>query len=181
MSYDSKLSSAVPAAPTASPAAAAINAFAGHITKVGPVALVSGLGGALAIWCLATLTQSLEQALLIAPFGASCVLLFALPSSPLAQPRNVIGGHFLSALVGILVLTFIGDGILACGIGVGCAIATMQLTGTVHPPAGGNPLVVIVAGASWSFLVLPILAGTIVLVLVARAYHQTISKRAYPV
>ncbi|RJE87331.1 HPP family protein [Paracoccus onubensis] len=170
MSYDTE------ATPAASPA----GALAAHIRKAGPLALISGLGGALAIWALAMLTQSLEQALLIAPFGASCVLLFALPSSPLAQPRNVIGGHFLSALVGLLVLMLVGDGALACGIGVGLAIAVMQITGTVHPPAGGNPLVVILTGAGWSFLAVPVLAGTIALVALAWAYHQTISKRSYP-
>lgn len=156
------------------------SAFSVRLRKAGPAALVSGLGGTLAIWCLATLTQSLEQALLIAPFGASCVLLFALPSSPLARPCNVIGGHFLSALVGLLVLALAGDGALACGIGVGLAIAVMQFTGTLHPPAGGNPLVVIMTGAGWSFLVLPVLAGTIALVVLAWLYHQAISRRAYP-
>ncbi|WJS83708.1 HPP family protein [Paracoccus sp. TOH] len=143
-------------------------------------ALVSGLGGAVAICLLAGLAQSLEHALLIAPFGASCVLLFALPQSPLARPRNVIGGHFLSALVGLLVLNLVGDSVLAMGLGVGLAIAVMQLTGTVHPPAGGDPLVVILTGAGWSFLGLPILAGTVTLVLVALAYHRLVSTRAYP-
>lgn len=171
MSYDTDATTAAP-----SPA----GALSAHIRKAGPAALISGLGGALAIWFLATLAQSLEQALLIAPFGASCVLLFALPSSPLARPRNVIGGHVLSALVGLLVLALLGNSALACGIGVGLAIAVMQFTGTVHPPAGGNPLVVIMTGAGWSFLALPVLAGTIALVLLARLYHQTISGRSYP-
>ncbi|WP_287883879.1 MULTISPECIES: HPP family protein [Paracoccus] len=143
-------------------------------------ALVSGLGGAVAIWLLAGLAQSLEHALLIAPFGASCVLLFALPQSPLARPRNVIGGHLLSARVGLLVLNLIGDSVLAMGVGVGLAIAVMQLTGTLHPPAGGDPLVVILSGAGWSFPGVPILAGTVTLVAAAIAYHRLISMRAYP-
>lgn len=152
-----------------------------YIRKNGLPALISGLGGALAIWLLATLTQSLEQLLLIAPFGASCVLLFALPASPLARPRNVVGGHFVSALMGLLILSFIGDGVLAMGIGVGLGIAAMQFTSTLHPPAGGNPLVVIMAGAGWSFLVLPILVGTLVLLAVAFTYHRFVSKRTWPV
>lgn len=156
------------------------NATAAHIRKNGMTALVSGVGASLAICCLASLTETLEQALLIAPFGASCVLLFALPGSPFAQPRNVIGGHFLSALIGLLVLTFVGDGIVAIGVGVGFAVALMQLTEMVHPPAGGVPVVVILTGAGWPFLVLPVLAGTIILVIVAWSYHRFISKRAYP-
>lgn len=151
-----------------------------HTTKNTVPALVSGLGGTIAIWLLAGLTEGLHYALLIAPFGASCVLLFAIPQSPLARPRNVIGGHFLSAFVGLLVLTLIGNGVIAMGIGVGLAIAVMQFTGTLHPPAGGDPLVVILAGAGWTFLATPILAGTITLVVIAWLYHRFVSRRAYP-
>lgn len=164
---------AVSATATATdPGAAPLPVLPGFLRNSLMPALVAGLGGSCAIWLLAGLTQSLEQALLIAPFGASCVLLFALPQSPLAQPRNVIGGHFLSALVGLVVLHLIGDSVLAMGVGVGLAIAVMQLTGTVHPPAGGDPLVVILAGAGWSFLATPILAGTVTLVVVAVIYHR---------
>ncbi|GAA4165281.1 hypothetical protein GCM10023069_16420 [Shinella granuli] len=66
------------------------------------------------------------------------------------------------------------------GLGVGLAIALMQFTDTLHPPAGGNPLVVILAGAGWSFLLLPIAAGTGALVLLAWLYHRFVSKRVYP-
>ncbi len=157
-----------------------VQAFAGHIRRQGPPAVISGVGGALIIWALAQATTVFELALLVAPFGASCVLLFALPQSPLARPRNVIGGHFLSALVGLLVLTLIGDGPVACGIGVGLAIAVMQFTGILHPPAGGDPLVVIFTGAGWSFLGFPILAGAASLVAAAWAYHRFVSGRSYP-
>lgn len=143
-------------------------------------ALISGLGGMLAILPLAELTVGFHYALLIAPFGASCVLLFALPQSPLARPRNVIGGHFVSSLVGLLMLHFIGDGVIEMAVGVGIAIAAMQLTGTVHPPAGGDPLIVILIGAGWSFLAMPILVGTSCLVIVALLYHRFFSKRVYP-
>lgn len=154
--------------------------IASYIRANGLPALVSGLGGAIAIFILASLTQTWEQALLIAPFGASCVLLFALPQSPLARPRNVIGGHFLSALVGLVVLVLFGQGVIAMAVGVGLAIAAMQFTGTLHPPAGGNPLVVIMTGAGWSFLALPILAGTVLLVALAFVYHRFVSRRTYP-
>ncbi len=158
----------------------AVEAFVLRARKNAVPALVSGLGGAGAIWLLAALIESLGQLLLIAPFGASCVLLFALPQSPLARPRNVIGGHVISALVGLLVLTFLGNGVLAMGIGVGLAIALMQFTGTLHPPADGDPLVVILTGAGWSFLLQPILAGTAILVFLAWIYHRFVSRRAYP-
>ena len=143
-------------------------------------ALVSGLGGAAVVSTLAAITEMVEQVLLIASFGASCVLLFALPQSPLARPRNVIGGHVLSALAGLLVLDFVGGGVIAMGVGVGLAISVMQFTKTLHPPAGGNPLVIILTGTGWSFLLLPVLAGTAILVCLAWLYHRFVSKRAYP-
>lgn len=155
--------------------------FMNYIQRQAPPAIISGLGGALTIWLLAQATTIFELVLLIAPFGASCVLLFALPQSPLAQPRNVIGGHILSALMGLIVLTLLGNGPLACAVGVGLAIAVMQFSGTLHPPAGGDPLVVILTGASWSFLAIPILAGTITLVAAAWLYHRVISRRKYPI
>lgn len=164
----------------ASPAVSSAGQFLQSARKNLAPALISGLGGMLAILPLAELTVGFHYALLIAPFGASCVLLFALPQSPLARPRNVIGGHFLSSLVGLLMLHFVGSDVIEMAIGVGLAITVMQLTGTVHPPAGGDPLVVILAGAGWSFLAMPILVGTSALVVIALLYHRFLSKRAYP-
>lgn len=74
----------------------------------------------------------------------------------------------------------LGASVPAMALAVGLAIALMQQNGTLHPPAGGDPLVVIVTGAGWSFLLLPILVGTVILVGVALAYHRWISGRAYP-
>lgn len=162
------------------PPASAFEACVYSFRKYFGTALISGLGGTIAILPLVIMTVKFHYALLIAPFGASCVLLFALPQSPLARPRNVIGGHFVSSLVGLLMLHFIGDGIIEMALGVGIAIAAMQLTGTVHPPAGGDPLIVILIGAGWSFLAMPILAGTSTLVIIALLYHRFFSKRAYP-
>ncbi|HEX7782054.1 MAG TPA: HPP family protein [Sphingobium sp.] len=142
--------------------------------------LISGLGGMLVIWLLSQLTITFDHVLLIAPFGSSCVLLFALPSSPLAQPTNVIGGHLISTFIGIAVLKVVGHNALACGLGVGLAIAAMQFTRLMHPPAGADPLVAILTGAGWSFLALPMLAGTIILVLLTLLYHRLISRRPYP-
>lgn len=152
-----------------------------YLRRHGPPALIAGLGGALAIGLLALLARGSGAALLIAPFGASSVLLFALPESPLARPRNVIGGHFISAFVGLSTLALIGPGPLGYAVGVGVAIAAMRFTGTLHPPAGADPLVILLGGgAGWSFLVLPVLAGTCALVAVAWAYHRLVSGKAYP-
>lgn len=142
-------------------------------------AIAAGAGGGLVIGILAFLTQAVDKPLLIAPFGASCVLLFAIPQSPLARPRSVIGGHLVSSFVGLAVLTVVGGGVLACALSVGLAITLMQVTETLHPPAGGDPLVVILTGAGWSFLGLPVLAGTTALVVLAWLYHRHVTGRPY--
>lgn len=142
--------------------------------------LLSGVGGFLTIFALGQVDSSLHVALLIAPFGASCVLVFALPQSPLAHPRNVIFGHVISATAGLAVQAVLGHGPVALGVGVGTAIAAMQLTGTLHPPAGADPLVILGAGATWSFLMTPTLVGCAVIVVVGWCYHRWISGCSYP-
>ena len=143
-------------------------------------AVLAGLGGTLAIGVLALCATFAATPLIIAPFGASCVLLFTVPSSPLAQPRNVIAGHMLSAAIGVAVLAILGPSPLAMAAGVGLAIAVMRITGTVHPPAGADPIVVISIAAPWWFFALPVGIGAAVLVLCALAYHRLVSGQAYP-
>lgn len=143
-------------------------------------ALVAGLGGALTIAVLASLTMSGGLALFIPPFGASCVLVFSLPGSPLAQPRNVIGGHCVAAAAGLLAVFLFGAGVAAASFGVGLAIAAMIVTRTVHPPAGANPLVVLAAQASPDFLLMPVLVGSAIIVAIAFLYHRFITGHVYP-
>ncbi len=144
-------------------------------------ALLSGIGGFVTIYVLSRLSAGLGVLMLVAPFGASCVLVFALPQSPLAQPRNVIGGHLISSLIGVVVFALLGAHPLTYAVAVGLAISAMQITGTLHPPAGADPIVVLAAGASWKFLLTPILAGTVLIVLVAYGYHRFVSRRQYPI
>ncbi|MDQ1911820.1 HPP family protein [Paenibacillus sp. GD4] len=144
-----------------------------------------GLGGFLTIYLVSWLGELSELSLLMAPFGASCVLAFALPESPLAQPRNLVGGHVLSTAVGLTLLSAFGSHSWAAALGVGLAIALMQLTKTVHPPAGADPLVVLLGGGAahtvgWSFLLTPVLLGSIVIVLVAWGFHRLNRRYAYP-
>lgn len=147
-----------------------------------PRQLLTGfIGGFLAIGSIAILASFTQQLLLMAPFGATCVLLFAAPDSPLAQPRNVIGGHFISSLIGLLILNFVGNGPLEMALAVGLAIAFMQASGTLHAPAGADPLVVILGGTtSWSFLLFPVLLSSILLVLIALIINNVGRARAWP-
>jgi len=138
-----------------------------------PIAiLVAGVGGALAIFVLATIQSRTSLAMLVPSFGASCALVFAHPESPFAQPRNVIGGHLVSSAFGLLALAVLGTGPIAMAAGVGLAIAGMMATRTMHPPAGGDPLIVILTAAPIGFLAQPILFGTCVIVLIGAAYHR---------
>lgn len=143
-------------------------------------ALLAGAGGFLTIYLLSDLTSRLDVTLLIAPFGASCVLVFGLPQSPLAQPRNVIGGHLISSAVGLASLFLFGATPLAFGLGVGVAITAMLMTRTTHPPAGADPIVVILVGATWQFLLTPVLLGTIAIAAMAYLYHRFVTRMPYP-
>ncbi|HWA42527.1 MAG TPA: HPP family protein [Hypericibacter adhaerens] len=143
-------------------------------------AALAALGGFIAIAALAQLTDHLHTLLLIAPFGASCVLVFAVPASPLAQPRNLIGGHLLSSLAGLVILAALGDGPWALGLGVALAILLMVLSETVHPPAGADPIVIISTQAAWPFLLAPVLAGTLIIFGIATLYHRHVSRLPYP-
>lgn len=141
--------------------------------------LLGFLGGTLGIGVLAWLALQSSVPLLIASFGASCVLLFAAHHAPLAQPRNVIGGHMLTTFIGLAAINMLGESLWVCAFATGLGIAAMQLLRVVHPPAGGNPLMITMAGMhSWSFLITPVLAGAIILVGLAWLLHRL---RRHPV
>src|SRR5471032_2354384 len=104
------------------------------------------LGGFLAIGVISLLGYLTSSPLVIAPFGASSVLLFGAPDSAFAQPRNLVFGHLLSTAVGWAVYWFAGPGVWQMALSVGLAIALMQLARCVHPPAGADPLVIMLSG-----------------------------------
>lgn len=142
--------------------------------------IISGLGSAVGIGLCSYLSVSSGYPWLTAPFGATSALIFAAFKSPLAQPRNVVGGYLVSALSGLLILTFLGRTWWTPAIGVGLAIFGMVITRTLHPPAGGVPIVIITAKAGWLFLLKPILIGSVTLVVVAILYNNLFRNRRYP-
>lgn len=144
--------------------------------------LRSFVGGFVGILGLSLLTKLVDQPMLMAPFGATCVILFAASASPLAQPRNVIGGHLVATLIGLVALYAIGDDIYTMAAAVGVTIAAMQYLRVLHPPAGANPIVIIVAGSyGFDFLVFPALLGSIFLVGVASLINNIGSPNNWPV
>ena len=141
---------------------------------------LSSLGAVIAIAITGWLSILSGIPWLMAPFGASCVLAFGVPDSPLAQPRAIVGGHWVATAVGLVVVTLFGDSWLACALGVGLALAAMQITRTVHAPAGADPLIVITAHAPISYLISPVLAGSLVIVLIAWIVNNLRTARSYP-
>ena len=143
-------------------------------------AILSALGAFFFISFLAFLENSFEGTIwLIPPFGASMVLVMAVHDSPLAKPTNILLGHILSALSGVIILYLIGDHFLALGLAVGLAIFVMIITKTIHPPAGANPIIVILTGQGISFVLFPVAVGAFMLVIFAYLYNKLL-KRNYP-
>ncbi len=146
--------------------------------------LKAGMGGAVAIAIVALLSDASGVMWLMAPFGATCVLLFSAPASPLSQPVNVVGGHVVSTLIGLIVLMTLPVTWWSMALGVGLAIAAMAALRITHPPAGADPLVVMMAGAGggigFDFLLFPTLTGALALVAVAVVVHRIAPKTLYP-
>lgn len=140
--------------------------------------LAAAAGGTIAIAILLLLGDVMSISLLMAPFGASCVIAFVLPDSPLAKARSIIGGHVISAGVGLVMLHLFGTSIWSLAFSVGLSILLMQYTRTVHPPAGADPLVVMLGGAGWSFLITPVLLGAVLIALAAYGYRKLLSSKA---
>ena len=118
---------------------------------------------------------------LIASFGSSMVLLNGYPESPFAKPKNILFGHLVTSAIGILFYNFIPLPIyisipLAVGIGVGLMI----LLDVTHPPAGGNPIIVILGSVSFDYLFSPILTGCLIIIVFGIILNKFVAKKKYP-
>ncbi|NOI15035.1 HPP family protein [Vibrio hepatarius] len=137
------------------------------------VSVIAGIGATLAIGLLSFLEMSMsEVALVMAPFGATTVLVFGVPDSPLAQPKNVIFGHLLTAIIGVAFTQYVGVTPLTLALATGLGVSVMLLTKTTHPPAGANPMLIMLAGQGWSFIFTPVLIGAVLIVLVGKSMHR---------
>lgn len=135
-------------------------------------ALLPALGAALAIGAMESYAIAADVALGAVPFATSIVLVMALPDNDAAQPRAVIGGHLISTLSGLLVSWAIGPSLVTAMVAVGLAVAAMQVTRTMHPPAGIDPLLVATTPVGWGFLVVPVFAGAVALCAFAYVWHR---------
>ena len=145
-------------------------------------AIIAGFFSAITIGVLTVLTYKTALGLFIAgSFGSSMVLLFGFPESPFAQPKNVFFGHLTTALVGVIFVNYIPLPIyINIALGVGAGVFFMILFNVVHPPAGGNPIMVIIGSASYEYLINPIIFGCIIILLLAILINKFLLKRNYP-
>ena len=145
-------------------------------------AIIAGFFSAVTIGVLTVLTYKTTLGLFIAAsFGSSMVLLFGFPESPFAQPKNVFFGHLVTALVGVFFVNFIPLPIyISIAGGVGIGIFLMIILDVVHPPAGGNPIMVIIGSASFEYLINPIIFGCILILLIAIIVNKFLLKKDYP-
>tara|TARA_B100000676_G_scaffold185392_1_gene182318 strand:+ start:416 stop:979 length:564 start_codon:yes stop_codon:yes gene_type:complete len=141
----------------------------------------SFIGGLIAISCLGILSNLSTYPLLIAPFGASTVLLFGAPNSPLAQPRNLIFGNLVGAISAVLCVFLLGSSSLTSGIAVGLTIALGQAFRCLHPPAGAVALLGVLLKASPIFIFIPVLSGSLILLGIALGFHRFLKiEQSYP-
>lgn len=146
----------------------------------------SFIGMATVAWLNARYFEAVDLPLLIGSYGASAVLLYAAPQSPLAQPRQVLGGHFISATAGVACFVALGDTPwLAQAAAVSLAIGAMHLTGTLHPPGGATALIAVIGSPSihalgFRYVLLPGLVGPVVLLLIALVVNNVALHRRYP-
>ena len=143
---------------------------------------LAGFFSIITIGVLTILTYKTEFGIfLIASFGSSMVLLYGYPESPFAQPKNIFFGHLLTAIVGLIFLYFVPLPLfLIIPLAVGFGVSLMILLNVTHPPAGGNPIIVIMGSVSIDYLLNPIIIGTIIILLFGIIINRFILKKNYP-
>ena len=136
----------------------------------------------LTIGVLTFLTYKTDYGIfLIASFGSSMVLLYGYPESPFAQPKNIFFGHLLSSIVGILFVYFVHLPIfVTMPLAVGFGVGLMILLNVTHPPAGGNPIIVIIGSVSIDYLINPIIIGSLIILFFGVVLNRLILKKKYP-
>ncbi|GEO05023.1 membrane protein [Adhaeribacter aerolatus] len=150
--------------------------FIGSFTGIGLIGLLHS----------AYLTPA-DNIFLIGSFGASSVLIYGIINSPLAQPRNLIGGHLISALIGVTVHQLIPQEVwLAAALSVSLSIVLMQITKTLHPPGGATALIANIGSAKitslgYLYVLNPVLSGAVILLLVALVFNNVTPRRSYPI
>ena len=143
---------------------------------------LAGIFSIITISVLTVLTYKTEYGVfLLASFGSSMVLLYGYPESPFAQPKNVFFGHLITSLVGLFFLNFVPLPIyITIPLAVGFGVGLMIFLNVTHPPAGGNPIIVIIGSVSLDYLLSPVITGSIIIIIFAIIINRFILKKSYP-
>ena len=143
---------------------------------------LAGLFSFITISVLTLLTyKTVYGVFLLASFGSSMVLLYGYPESPFAQPKNVFFGHLITTAVGLIFLNFVPFPIyIIIPLAVGFGVGLMILLNVTHPPAGGNPIIVIIGSVSFDYLLSPVISGSLIIIISAIAINRFILKKTYP-
>jgi len=143
---------------------------------------LAGIFSIITISVLTVLTYKTEYGVfLLASFGSSMVLLYGYPESPFAQPKNVFFGHLITSLVGLFFLNFVPLPIyITIPLAVGFGVGLMIFLNVTHPPAGGNPIIVIIGSVSFDYLLSPVVTGSIIIIVFAMIINRFILKKSYP-
>lgn len=142
--------------------------------------IITFIGAFLGISFLSILFFVYHAPLLVAPMGASAVLIYGVPDAPLAQPRNVILGHTFSAIIGVITYHLFGISWWSVTLGTSLALIVMMLTKTTHPPGGATALFAILSAAGPMYIFAPILMGSIIMVLFGVIVNNLSPNRSYP-
>ena len=143
---------------------------------------IAALFSFLTIGALTLLTYKTEYGIfLIASFGSTMVLLYGYPESPFAKPKNIFFGHFLTSFVGVIFVNFVPLPIyIIIPVAVGIGVGLMIILNVTHPPAGGNPIIVIMGSVSFEYLISPVISGSIIVIVFGIILNKFIAKRNYP-
>jgi CBS-domain-containing membrane protein len=145
-------------------------------------ALIAGLFSFITIGALTLLTYKTEFGVfLIASFGSTMALLYGYPESPFAHPKNIFFGHLIASLTGLFVLYFIPLPLyLIIPLAVGLGVFLMIILNISHPPAGGNPIIIIMGSVSLDYIINPIISGSIIVLIFGVILNRIILKKNYP-
>mgnify|MGYP001434596631 CR=1 FL=1 len=149
-----------------------------HIFK----SISAGIFSVITIGVLTLLTYKTEYGVfLIASFGSTMVLLYGYPESPFAQPKNIFFGHLLTSAVGVILLNVFPLPIfILIPFAVGIGVMLMIILNVTHPPAGGNPIIVIIGSVSFEYLLTPVITGSIIVIGFGYIINKFIQNKQYP-
>lgn len=151
--------------------------------------IVSTIGGVISIFGILVVSRAFVgdsgAQLIVASMGASTVLLFAVPHGPLSQPWAVIGGHLVSALIGVTCARYIGNPLLAASLGTGLAVGAMYYLRCIHPPGGATALSAVIGGPAvhalgYEYILTPILLNVVIILAIAVLFNYAFEWRRYP-